>query len=1020
MDLINNSISENNFFQAALNSLLLATKNILPRKTLSVALGVSESAISQWVKGKTFPDPAKIRGLISLFKAQELDSHQKALLFDFMCSLEYPIHEVWRKAPEAFKDQLLSDYILNDIESDIRSSISLLFYDLKQELFIHFIKQIAIIKTDLENKMLKISGEKNIIDNDSVYDKVRRLKKVQGSFKQSLYSDFLLKYTGSIKEIHTSQRNQLNKALEDSNNEIRECYQLRGINSEELSQASFTSLNRANNEQEKKYINTLVNPSNCNHIHLSDASLYSSNEKIFEDDVAKILQILGYNIQRNVIAKHSKADLYAEYTTGVISYKLIVECKSYKNDRLVECDEIRKFYYALMEEKELGSFYQGLFVTTNGFTSNAKELALTSGIELTTYAELSTKLVNFDLYIDRLINDFDESPIHSYYVDLSGTEDEDYENNQNVKYYRPIDNYINRCFEQDGETKLALLGNFGTGKSTFCQKYARDLANNYKKNKTGRIPVIISLKDFNSKIFIDELILNTLQNRYGININKSIFSELQRLGKFIFLFDGFDEMDGSASPETISSNFKQLDKISEIKENKLIVTCRTHFFRNKVQLEGLEDFVMLYIPEWGEVELKEYLQKKFDTKWREHLIKIKGTNNLPELAQTPLFLELITETLPLLGDHVKRIELYKVYTDKWYNYRTKSNIAMITTEERRSLMKELAMKLYTENRLSCHYTELEEMLKKSLHRAHSGKTSDLALGEVFKLDHFRLDLQTCTFLARNPTGDYSFAHKSFLEFIVAQTLAEDLAKGIVVGLECKILPITIRGFLIDFIKDDTPDEMIINLFKKSREGILKENIVTLASFLKITLPNIKEASSNEFNDSFLLKLLKGETKAFSQLFKMFYSPLYRFSMSIVNNKAVAEDIVADVFTKLWIRRDSIENVRDLKSYLFLLVKNSSLDYIRKSEVKRKTIKNYKYLFLTDDIGKERPLEQFNFSFDKAIEKLSQMDKYIAKMLIDGYSNSEIASKMGLSMQKTRIIRLQVIRSLKKIIAETKE
>src|SRR5258705_169349 len=82
------------------------------------------------------------------------------------------------------------------------------------------------------------------------------------------------------------------------------------------------------------------------------------------------------------------------------------------------------------------------------------------------------------------------------------------------------------------------------------------------------ISIVIRLKDYDSKTFIHELILNTLQNRYGVNISQPIFYELQRLRKFIFLFDGFDEMDARANPETISANLRELDKISDIKENK--------------------------------------------------------------------------------------------------------------------------------------------------------------------------------------------------------------------------------------------------------------------------------------------------------------------------------------------------------------------------------------------------------------------------------------------------------------------
>ncbi|GGB26348.1 restriction endonuclease [Puia dinghuensis] len=257
----------------------------------------------------------------------------------------------------------------------------------------------------------------------------------------------------------------------------------------------------------------------------------TSDGTAFEKEVLRILNILGYKMERNVLINNCQIDLYGEFLTGVIPLRLMVECKDYDNSRMVGIEEIQKFSGALGVARNQGAVDKGLLVTTNGFTAEAKGLARAAGIELRTYTELSTQLVNFDDYIDTIIAEFESSTISKYYIDLSGTETEDYELVEYISLFRPIDHYISRRLFTEGKDKLALLGNFGTGKSTFCKKYAYDLAQRYKCDKTSRVPVIISLKDYDARFDIQTLILNTLLTRYGVNITPVICQALQRIGK---------------------------------------------------------------------------------------------------------------------------------------------------------------------------------------------------------------------------------------------------------------------------------------------------------------------------------------------------------------------------------------------------------------------------------------------------------------------------------------------------------
>jgi RNA polymerase sigma factor (sigma-70 family) len=729
----------------------------------------------------------------------------------------------------------------------------------------------------------------------------------------------------------------------------------------------------------------------------------------FEEQVLKVLRLIGYKVERNVSINGCQIDIFGEYRTGVISLRLMVECKDYGKGKTVGIEDINKFAGVLAVARNTGVVDKGLFVTTEGYTPQAKLNARSAGIELTTHRELSTQLVDFNDYIERVISEFKSSPVSKYYVDLSGTEVEDYDGIDEDALHRPIDDYVNKILSDDTHQKIALLGNFGTGKSTFCRKYACDLATSYKNLKSNRIPVIINLSDFDSKLHIQELILNTLQFRYSLNITKPICQELQRIGRFIFLLDGFDEMASRVDIDIIRENLRDINKISEIKENKFILTCRTHFFRDQVQAEVLTDFDILYIPEWGEQELKEYLQKRFGNSWDPHLERISGTHNLPELAQTPLFLEMIVETLPQLGDEVKRIELYQAYTDKWIKDESRRKGARLLAEERRQFVKELAMKLYLEGKLSCHHTEFVPLLRKRFE-----------IDDAAQMDYLRSDVQTCTFLTRDGKGNYGFRHKSFMEFFVAQTLAEEVRVGNSEHLSSKLLPIEVRGFLVDHLSLAPPATQLKAWLLTDTEEILRDNVLSLLPRLKINISDTRLYSEPEKDSEAQIGalFLQGSTEAFSHLYTTHKKSLESYVKRLGVPGYVVEDMVIDTLFKAWQMKERLDNVTNIGPYLRRIAYNESIDYLRHNKLERNA---FSIDELTPEAIDELPVvakddpEKFVAiqEMKEALGILPAREQRILLLMAEGFSSSEIGRTLGLTISQVRKIRMRAIERLKK-------
>ena len=92
------------------------------------------------------------------------------------------------------------------------------------------------------------------------------------------------------------------------------------------------------------------------------------------------------------------------------------------------------------------------------------------------------------------------------------------------------------------------------------------------------------------------------------------------------------------------------------------------------------------------------------------------------------------------------------------------------------------------------------------------------------------------------------------------------------------------------------------------------------------MPNIQQQTSD---DRFLVIALKQDDKqAFTRLFHAYYKDLVLFGGTYIPEKSTCEDIVQNIFLKLWNDRKSLVIENSLKSYLLKAVRNYCLDELR--------------------------------------------------------------------------------------------
>lgn len=77
------------------------------------------------------------------------------------------------------------------------------------------------------------------------------------------------------------------------------------------------------------------------------------------------------------------------------------------------------------------------------------------------------------------------------------------------------------------------------------------------------------------------------------------------------------------------------------------------------------------------------------------------------------------------------------------------------------------------------------------------------------------------------------------------------------------------------------------------------------------------------------RIANDDQLAYRQLFIQFYAKLTRFVMGFTKNKELTDEIVSDVFINIWRRRKNIEEIKNIKLYLYVSAKNITFNYLKK-------------------------------------------------------------------------------------------
>jgi len=147
---------------------------------------------------------------------------------------------------------------------------------------------------------------------------------------------------------------------------------------------------------------------------------------------------------------------------------------------------------------------------------------------------------------------------------------------------------------------------------------------------------------------------------------------------------------------------------------------------------------------------------------------------------------------------------------------------------------------------------------------------------------------------------------------------------------------------------------------------------------------------------------KWNTEAgFEALFKELYAPLHRYASGLIADEQQAEELVQDVFLKLWQQKDQIQIASNVQAYLYRAVHNNAMNLLNHEKVKAKyqTYMKTRTAQYADSPSKALDVKELKEQIFRAMDKIPEKCRAIFFLSRqESLSYRDIAGQLGISIK----------------------
>lgn len=613
-------------------------------------------------------------------------------------------------------------------------------------------------------------------------------------------------------------------------------------------------------------------------IHDPSLEVYNKKDSISEDDILKgyekivqpwyesVSEILG------LISNQYKIDLekdwYRENDCIIASYgkedeRIYIYCleDEPKKEQLQDYVEFAK--KSKIKVKKIIIAIESLDLEKQEFLLEGIQ------VEKRYKGELLNGLVDFSAYNKFIKDSFEKEEISigtevslsDMYVPSSG-----FHENQKKKIGN-VEDYLTAWTEEKSDRHIALLGDYGQGKSVLALKFTYELI----KNDSGRIPILIVLRGKSPRNLSPLEIIANWSSRF--RIEPQAIMKLHYEGKLLLIFEGFDEMDLIGDSEMRMNHFRSLWNFVRVPNAKIMITGRPNFFLDDDEQRhalGIFKPKAISTPHSEAIYLENFNINKvglalrnLSPKTREGIVNLARNNdNFFEIVSRPSILFLVSSIWNESNFNEKKEKINSASVINEFisaNYERqakKGHKSPITKSEREFFMMKIAYEMmrvngYTNqidiNSLNRIILGILDNFPESVTNTSSaleGKIKSLndriASNEEVMRESVLTDVRSSGILVKDLSRDnyFKFSHKSFQEFLVSKAYLNSLInlqpqKGkLFLNLRNFLFSVPVNIIISEEIKSFIA-ELVANHIRinKSNSEITPRNILT---FLRIS------------------------------------------------------------------------------------------------------------------------------------------------------------------------------------------
>jgi hypothetical protein len=227
-----------------------------------------------------------------------------------------------------------------------------------------------------------------------------------------------------------------------------------------------------------------------------------------------------------------------------------------------------------------GTIDQAWLVSKGPISPAGRQVADTvRGLQVMTFTELQRRLLLIDSYLRDLVAIHERSRLESYYVRPETTGGTD------------LESHVREWMDGRDAPPLFVLGSYGKGKSTFAGHLAATMARAALDDPTARAPILVRLGEIADEQSIEGLLGKVLASQHRVaNYHFETLRALNRVGRFLLIYDGFDEMKHGLTPAKFQQVLSELMKLDE-EDARILILGRDTAFHDESEFRIIIDGV---------------------------------------------------------------------------------------------------------------------------------------------------------------------------------------------------------------------------------------------------------------------------------------------------------------------------------------------------------------------------------------------------------------------------------------------